>query len=122
MCASNMSAYNIVDINTYTYKMCIFILFVHNDSFEYRKMISFSSLKYIFDLFLKYCFKTVKKIKINEKIPIILFIKISREITYNFTSSCCRTWRDELLAVDSLKLVRHLCSFIPKSYFRHGPN
>ncbi len=48
--------------------MCIFILFVHNDSFEYRKMISFSSLKYIFDFSLKYCFKTVKiKIKINEK-------------------------------------------------------
>ena len=88
--------------------MCIFILFVHNDSFEYRKMISFSSLKYIFDFSLKYCFKTVKiKIKINEKIPMILFIKISREITYKFSSSCCRTCRDELLAVDSLKLVRH---------------
>ena len=52
MSASNMSAYNIVDINMYTYKMCIFILFVHNDSFEYRKMISFSSLKDMFDLFL----------------------------------------------------------------------
>ena len=52
MHASNMTyIYNIVDINMHTYKMCIFILFVHNDSFEYRKMISFSSLKDIFDLF-----------------------------------------------------------------------
>ena len=52
MRASNMSTYNIVDINMYTYKMCKLIWFVHNDFFEYRKMISFASLKYIFDLFL----------------------------------------------------------------------
>ena len=61
MHASNMSyIYNIVDINMHTYKMCIFILFVHNDCFEYRKIISFSSPKDIFDLFLQYHFKTVK--------------------------------------------------------------
>ena len=68
MRASNMSAQNIVDVNIYTYKMCTFILFIHNYSFEYRNMISLSSLKYIFDLFSKYCFETVKKEnKINEK-------------------------------------------------------
>ena len=61
MRASNMSTYNIVDINMRTYKMCKLIWFVHNDCFEYRTMISFSSLKYIFDLFLQYYFKAVKK-------------------------------------------------------------
>ena len=61
MRASNMSTYNIVDINMCTYKICKLIWFVHNDCFEYRKMISFASLKYIFDLFFQYYFKTVKK-------------------------------------------------------------